>query len=178
MLPPKGNRKPRQQLHPTAKAFKFRGFRSWLRQLRESLCSKSSPETKHWKQLQHFEFHLANFVAREKFPPLKRKRAPKITFSCHKSIWTHHFYQDPPPSSQKLNPAARLIRNSKSQSPWPPPLFLQGSHTHRRKSKTLSTLHAVSTHLHGTRKCRCRTWVYLCKPYWRIAPSALVGWFL
>lgn len=144
----------------------------------ESLRPKSSPETKHWKKLQHLNFIWSILERGKNSLRWKEERAPKITFSCHKSIWIHHFYQDSPPSSQKLNPAVRLIRNSKSQSPWPPPLFLQGSHTHRRKSKTLSTLHAVSTHLHGTRKFRCRTWIYLCKPYWRIAPSALGVWFL
>lgn len=55
--PPKGNRKRSKQLHPTAKAFKFSGFKTGLGELNfESLSSKSSPQTKHWKKLQCLNF--------------------------------------------------------------------------------------------------------------------------
>lgn len=77
MLPPRANRTPRKQLHPTPNAFfsfadSEAGFEN-----SESLCSKSSPETKTLKEVATPEFHLVNFAAREKFTPLERKRCPK-----------------------------------------------------------------------------------------------------
>lgn len=127
MLPPKGNRKWREQLHPTAKAFKFRGFWSRLWELPKSLFKILSRD-KTLKKVATPEFYLVNFVSSEKFTLLKGKRALKITFSCHKSIWINHFYQQDSRSTQELNPAAHLVRNRKPVALAPRPFFTRVSH--------------------------------------------------
>lgn len=123
MLPPKGNWKRRKQLHPAAKAFKFRGFR---RRLWELSVSVQNPLPR--QNTERSCNYLVNFVARKQFTLLRRKRALKIMFICPKSIWINHFYQQDSRSTQKLNPAVHLIRNSKPVALAPAPIFTRVSH--------------------------------------------------
>lgn len=174
ILPPKGNRKRRKQLPPTAKAFKFSGFRRGLWELPKSPFT-SSRQAKQCKKLQRLNFTRP---VSQRGKHSRRWKANVLSKSSFAAIKLGEWTIPPNEVLEAARGCTPRFNGKKQEGSRPSPSFAWGltpDAIHLQLPVPCTTLALTCTAqgnigaTHGP---------YVCKSNWRIAPFALLVGFL